>query len=207
MAPQVLCREAAMNLKYLARGAAAADRMRRRLATTGETMNGQPLWTQKEIETLKRLYPLMGYAKIAKRLKRRSYWAVRCKAQELGLTKKRHVWTGPEVAKLRRVFTRGSPADIRAAFPQFSYTHLARTASNHGIIRGRQPFKETGIPVVDQIRSRAFELGYSMPDIDELAHTKRYFQAASWHGGHVNHKAIARAVAALDGELRAEWRE
>ncbi len=59
---------------------------------------------------------------------------------------------------------------------------------------------------VDQIRERAFELGYSMPDIDELARSKRYFQVAGWHNGYINHRAVARAIAALDGDVAASWR-
>lgn len=196
-----------MSLGYLARGAAAADRMRRHLARSGETMNGHPLWTLLEIDTLKRLYPLMGYTEIAKRLKRRSYWAIRHKAQEVGLTKKRHVWTGADILKLRRVYTRGTVQEVRAAFPDFDLEHIRSIANNHGIVRPRKPFKATGIPAVDQIRTRAFELGYSMPDVDQLARTKRYFQNAGWHTGHVKHRAIAQAIMALNGVVAANWQE
>jgi hypothetical protein len=163
------------------------------------------LWTEKEIETLKRLYPKMGYAAISKRLKRRSYWSVRHKAQQLGLTPHRHVWTGAEIARLRKVYRSGTVAEIRAEFPCFTLSHIRSIAHFHGIFRDRHPFKRTGYLAVDQIRERAFDLGYSMPDVDQLARTKKYFQTAAWHCGHVNYRAIGRAIDALDGKIAVEW--
>ena len=44
-----------------------------------------------------------------------------------------------------------------------------------------------------------------MNDADKLALSKRYFYKAGWHSGWINHKAIARAVAALDGRLIVQW--
>lgn len=196
-----------MSLHHLAVGAASAERMRRRLARTGETLTGQKLWTESEIEKLKQLYPLMTYSKIARRLKGRTYGAIRAKAQELGLTKPRHVWTGAEVARLRKVYLHGTVDEVRAAFPQFKLAHIRAIARYHGLSRPRKPFKLTGIPALDQIRQRAFELGYSMSDIDALARSKSYFRQASWLSGFQHHRAIAKAIAALDGVVAADWHE
>lgn len=194
-----------MNLSWLAQGAATAERNRNRIARAGMTMSGSLLWTDEEIATLRRLYPLLSYVQLTKHLKGRTWMAIRHKAQKMGLAEARHVWTGAEIAKLRRLYQKGTMQDVREAFPDFSVAHIRGIARNHGIRRPRRPFKATGIPAIDQIRQRAFELGYSMPDIDHLARSKKYFQQGGWHSGHVNHRAVARAIGALDGAVSAEW--
>jgi hypothetical protein len=153
----------------------------------------------KEMETIRLLFPFMTYADLAKHLPGRSWHAVRSWAQKMGLTIKRHVWTGAEITKLRRLYQHGTMQEVRDAFPGFSDRHLCKIANNHRMARPRRRFKSTGVGAIDQIRDRAFDLGYSMPDVDELAHSKKYFQQGQWHAGVVKHKAIARAIAALDG--------
>lgn len=42
-----------------------------------------------------------------------------------------------------------------------------------------------------------------MPDIDKLTRSKKYFQEGRWNAGHIDQRAIARAIIALDGRVSA----
>lgn len=193
-------------LKYASRGAETAERMRSILRRRGETYMGNPLWTKAEEKLLRDLYGTTSYANISRILKRRSYYAVRGKAQALGLQKKRHVWTGAEIARLRRLYLHASSwQEIQSGFAWAAPEDIRKVAARHGIRRPRHKFKPTGIPVIDQIRERAYELGYTMVDLDKLARTRAYFSSAEWHNSGVRMRAIAKAVAALDGEVAAVW--
>jgi hypothetical protein len=44
-----------------------------------------------------------------------------------------------------------------------------------------------------------------MVDLDAMAGTKKYFQKAVWINGHLNRKAMLRAVEALGGEISVQW--
>lgn len=191
------------DLYWGARGAATAQRMRQLIKRRGMTGNGHPLWTQDEIDTVKRMVP--GYAPIVKKLKRRSYWAVRSRAQMLGLAPRRHVWTAAEISRMRKVYPSGNRAEIEAAFPGFAYLHIQSIASYHGIRRTRRRLKPTGYPIIDQIRDRAFELNYSMVDLDALISSRcTYFQKAGWHT-YLDHKRISLIVKELGGTLSVDW--
>ena len=169
-------------------------------------MAGQKLWTAEEESRLRELYPIMSYVQIASLMKGRTWMSIRHKAQKLRLTAKRHIWTGAEISRLRRVYQNGTGEEVRAAFPDIKPAHLTSIANHYSIYRPRRPFKATGVPAIDQIRERAFDLGYSMVDVDQLARSRHYFAQGGWHSGHLNHRAIARAIAALDGEVAASWR-
>ncbi|PZU21956.1 MAG: hypothetical protein DI589_13765 [Shinella sp.] len=65
----------------------------------------QPLWSEGEIQVLHDFAP--SYEEIMKRLSNRSLEAARHKRSRLGLTRNIHLWTGIEIAKLRRVYPGG----------------------------------------------------------------------------------------------------
>lgn len=196
-----------MRSSWLTRGAVTAERNRSYMAKTGVTMSGERVWSEEEVAKLRRLYPLFTYKELVKYFDGRTWNAIRSRAQILGLTKRRHVWTAAEISRLRRIYPTGSTDEIRAAFPGFDLRHIRVIANYHGLFRKRRPFRHIGIPAIDQIRARAFELGYSMVDVDIMARSKRYFQQGGWYSGHVHHRAIARAIKALDGAVSAEWKE
>lgn len=65
-----------------------------------------------------------------------------------------------------------------------------------------------GSTLLDAIRRRCADLGYSMVDLDAVARTKRYFQYAQWKSsGSFNVARLSKAVEALGGELSAVWRD
>jgi hypothetical protein len=192
-------------------GAEKTDPEPARLAPSISSNAGQrrkhksALWTEDDDAVAKRLYP--DYQAICKALGR-TYSSIRHFCQRLGLAPKRHVWTAPEIARLRRMFPTATKDELRTAFHGFSFHHIALTATRHGFRRARRPFKPTGFDVIDQIRERSFQLGYSMPYLDEISCTKGYFTQQQWIAGkRVNYKAVAKAIKALDGEVSAEWND
>jgi len=191
-------------IAYLAAGAVTAERNRNRMARTGRTPAGHSIWTDDE-EALLRHHHRDYQAAIRALAGRRSYYAVRAKAQALGLATKRNHWTGDQVVRPRRLFRCGTTAEIRAAFPGRSRNNIYKMAAYFGIKRPRKPFTPTGVPIIDQIRAKCFECALSMVDLDDMARTGNYFARAGWASGHVKMSAVAKAVKALGGVLAVRW--
>lgn len=95
-----------------------------------------------------------------------------------------------------------------AAFPGLRWNQISAKAGHIGVQREKRPLLPTGHPLLDAIRARATSLGYSMVDVDELARTRTYFRKAGWCGHQkANVKHAGKAVAALGGQLSAQWLE
>lgn len=191
-----------MSLAYFSRNADFAERTRERIRRAGYVA-GQRLWTDGEREKIKQLAP--DYKALRKALRSRSYVAIRHQAGKLGLTKEIHIWTGAELSKLRKLYPTASPQDICAAFPHSTWQNIQQTARYHGFRRKRKGYKLTGIPGLDEVRRRCFEIGWTMPDLDKAARTGTYFSRAGWIGKRINHRALGRAIEALDGAVMPEW--
>lgn len=189
----------------LARNARSAQRTREEIKRRGFTMTGAKLWSEDEEKILRELYP--DYKAICKRLPHRTHSACRYSCGQLKLTRPIHMWTAAEISLLRRVYTRGTKAEIAQAFPHLRWMQIKSIARWYDIHRARQPFLPTGIPIIDEIRSRCFELNYTMVDLDKLTHS-RYFARQCWHNnGHLHHRAIGKAIKVLFGEIRARWKD
>lgn len=188
-----------MILSYAMRGAATSRRVREYMRRTGLTPWGDIMWTKEEDAILKTLHP--NYKAIKKALRRRTMPAIRARARKLGLTKKIHIWKGTELMKLRRLYTSNAPrAEILAALPGITWGQIDNCAQYHRLYRSRKPFKKTGHAALDSVRQYAFEHNISMPELDKMARTKKYFQVGRWVcSGTVSEKAIAKAVKALGG--------
>lgn len=168
-------------------GAARAQRARERMMRMGRTPNGHPLWTEREDDVVRALYP--DYRALRRALRRRTYHALRYRTRALGIAKKKHVWLGSEVSRLRRLYPKADRADILLAFPELSWQQIAAKACHIGVRRARRRLNSTGYPLVDLIRDRAFDLSLSMVDLDAIAGTKHYFQKAGWYSN-LNRKAL-----------------
>lgn len=192
-----------MQLRWTARGAKAAAMARERIAKTGMSPSGAPIWTAREMALLAVIFP--DYKRAVAVLERRSYSAVKHRARSMGLTDCRHIWTGAEVARLRKLYPTADRQTLAASFPGVPFSKIEAKAKHVGLHRLRRPLKQTGIPAIDQIRARAVELNVSMVDLDAMAKTKTYFQKAGWIRGVVNYRAIGRAATALDGLVAVRW--
>lgn len=188
---------------YAARGAASAYRARERMARTGRTPKGHWLWTRKEDDIVRAFYP--DYKALRRKLRRRSYSSIRYRASVLDVIKRRHVWLGSEVQRLRRLYPKANRNTILEAFPGLRWTQIQGKAGHIRVFRHRERLCRTGHPIIDLIRDRAFDLNISMVDLDSIARSKTYFQKAGWKTSGLNRKAILRAVEALGGEVSVQW--
>jgi hypothetical protein len=179
--------------------------MRARIRKAGVTAKGYPLWTPAEDEKVRRLYP--DYRALRRALRRRTYHAIRGRVLTLGITNKRHIWTGAEVVRLRKLYFTAARAELHAAFPGLTLRQIVGKARHVKLSRQRRRPSPTGFPILDDIRERAFKLNYSMVDLDAIARTGRYFQTGNWSSNGVNKLAACKAIEALDGEIRASWND
>jgi hypothetical protein len=179
------------------RNARRAARQRQRIARIG-SVNGHPLWSEDEDRTLRRLYP--DYAAARKQLPHRTRWALRSRAQYLGVQNELHTWTNDELGKLRRVFPVATRQELLAAFPGRALSAIAKRANRKHISR-RRSLRKSGDPLLDAIRDRARNIGYSLSDVDEVAHTKHFFERDWKSYPHPVYECLYRAVEALDGEM------
>lgn len=178
-------------------------RAKEQMLRAGRSPTG-PLWTAREDETIRGLYP--DYNAVVRALKRRTLVAVRTRAMKLGITKRRYPWTVAEIYRLRRLYPKQTAAQLQVSFPGVRPAQLRQMANLRGITKDRRPLPLTGIPVIDAIRRRAFELNLSMIDVDEMARTGIYFQCSRWRYSGVRLVQVCRAIEALDGEISAAWR-
>lgn len=195
-----------MSLAFYARNVASGQRARERMRRAGVTMNGQKLWDDTERQVL--LDHRGNYNEMCKRLPHRSRVAIAGQCGKMGLRRKLHVWTAAEVFKLKKIYAKASVQEICAAFPHSIWGNIIQVARYHGLRRDcRKPYKLTGIPALDEVRRRCFEIRWSMADLDKAARTGTYFRRSGWIGKRINHRALGRAIEALDGVVQAQWNE
>lgn len=189
----------------IVQAAEASERARARMRKIGRTPNGHSLWTEREDAIMREFYP--DYRALQRKLRKRTYYALRGRAQSLKIQKRRHRWTAFEIARLRRLYPQAPKSEVMAIVPGMKWETIKARARDFGF-RRRVKLKSTGFALLDQIRRRCEELGYSMVDLDAIARTRRYFSKAAWHvAGKLNLAKIVKAAAALDGLVRVEWRE
>lgn len=197
-----------MSLAFHARAAASAERSRRAMQLRGVTPNGKKLWTDAEIGILVKHQG--SYEKMYEKLPNRSRGAIRAKYRSLGLPTRsapRHRWTAFEISKLRKLYPSAEAEQICSIFPHSTWLAIRNVARYNNLRRRKQPYKITGLPGLDEVRRRCFDIGWSMADLDKAARTRKYFSKAGWAvRGKVNHRALGRAIEALDGVVLAQWK-
>jgi hypothetical protein len=192
-----------MSLAYYARNAATAERNRRRIQREGMTMNGHKLWTDEDKEIVRQLSP--NYDEICKRIPSRDRRSIRHMASVLGVAQEKHIFTGAEISKLRRLYSKASWEEILEAFPFSNKERLKGVAKYHGFSRPRRKFKPTGNQPIDALLEKCAAANISLPELDKECRTKRYFQQQNWRTRPPNYTRIVRAIKLLDGDLKAEW--
>lgn len=159
-------------------------------------------WSVREDQTLAMLYP--DYGEIQRRLKRRSYYAIRGRARTLGIVTRRHVWTHPEVKRLRTLYRRGATrAEANAAFPGLSQSQICSKARHIRLVRARRDPYKLGVVPLDAVRKQATARGLSWRKLDKIAKTGRYFQQTTRR---VDWAHLARAIEKLGGTIEIAWR-
>lgn len=162
-------------------------------------------WTEAEDNVVRLLFP--DYKALEQVLRHRTYDAIKCRAAGLGIVPRKHVWTNLEVSRLRKLYSTASNAELLEAFPGVSIERIKGKAGHIGLRRKPKGFKPTGHPLLDQLRSRCFELNLSMIDLDAMAGTNKFFQKQLWHSGALSYARVAAGVHAIGGTLKVEWGE
>jgi len=194
-----------MSLRHAAKGAERAQHIRRYMKRTGRTPWGKKIWAEKEDDNIIKFYP--DIKMLRRRLKSRSIAAIRQRAGALGVRRKIHIWKAPELAKLRKLCATASWRDILAAFPDLTKAQIKSCIKYRGIKCIRRRFCKTGIEIIDVVREKAYQMNFTMPDLDYMAGSKNYFSHALWHNKsrRINKKAIWDAIEALGGKISVQW--
>jgi len=158
-------------------------------------------WSPREDRIIGTLYP--NYAEMQRRLRPRSYYAIRARARTLGLVTRRHIWTNSEVTKLRALYLRGATrTEVAAAFPGLRSHQITSKARHIRLIRGEREPYALGIPAIDIVRKQAALRGWTWRKLDKLAKTGRYFQQTTRR---VDWSHLARAIDVLGGTIDIDW--
>jgi hypothetical protein len=170
------------------------------MARTGLTYAGQQVWTSDEIDVLRSRYP--DYPTLLRLLPGRTARAISNKAGRLGLARSRFIWSEPEFGAMKPLYLRGMP--MREILPRLNNKtakQVWRKASARGVRRPKRPPCLTGLAIVDAVRRRAFELNFSMKDLDTITGRNGYFRCPR----HVDWSAVQRILPYLGGCATVAW--
>lgn len=194
-----------MDLRRLSMNAAAFDRLQRANIRRGMTGRNK-LWSSEEKALIPKIYP--DYRALEAALPDRSTKAIQAQAIRLGITVPRHTWTAAEHSIVRSLYPRASRDAIMARLPGLAWSQIADHAYRSGFKRARRPYRNTGWPLLDEIRSKCRDLAYTMADLDQIAGTRRYFRGRHWRSSRLRASpAVLKAVVALGGVLKADWQD
>jgi hypothetical protein len=132
-----------MDLKYLSRNAASAERVRLRILRSGFTISGHRLWTDGEDWVCQFFYP--DYFTICQVLDTRSRKAVQTRCQKLGLVPKKLCWGWSAKQKLRKLYPEASREETCDAFPGVDWSKIQSAARYYNYRRKKKPYKVTGV--------------------------------------------------------------
>jgi len=194
-----------MSLARFVKGAASAERIRERMLKSGFTLFGHKLWTEEDDIVCRLFHP--DFFALRQILYTRTEGAIRSRCRKLGLASPRRTWVPLEKQRLRKLYPEATHDELLKAFPGVEIERICRVARYYGYRRKRKPYKITGVKPLDQLRLRAYEIGWFMPDVDEEARTGRYFRSRGSSSKYPNFKAIQKGVEALGGHLEVEWDE
>ncbi|TGE89206.1 hypothetical protein C9418_12735 [Rhizobium sp. SEMIA 4032] len=191
-----------MSLAYFAQNARSAERMRERIRRSG-MVAGKSLWTDAEREIIRTLAP--DYNSIAKLLPNRTRKAIRQQASQLGSARNMHIWTGAELAKLRKLYPSAESAQICAVFPHSPWENIKKVARYHGFRRARKPYKPIGNPPIDGLLLKCVEANLRYEDLDKICRSKTYFKGSSWRYQKPNYNRFLKAIEYLEGRISVSW--
>lgn len=103
---------------------------------------------------------------------------------------------------MRPAYVRGDPIDdIVASLEGKTKKQVWAKASRWKIRRPRRRPKLLELPIIDEVRQRAFDLQLTMRDLDEIAGSRPYFRKPRYY----NWKALDTAIQWLGGTPRVAW--
>lgn len=181
-------------------GVNGAAVMREWMRRHGTTLSGQPLWSELEIALLREHYP--DYATLVRLLPHRTRKAIEMKVAKLGLARPLRIWADGEVRRFKPPYQDGtSVTNILPLLNQKSANQLYAAAWKRQISRPRRRPKLVGIPILDSVRQRAFDMNISLRELDEATGQKKYFS----HPTSIRWTAVERAIRVLGGKFVVRW--
>jgi hypothetical protein len=191
-------------------GAKGIAAIREKMLRTGLTGAGHPLWSEADLTSLRSAWP--DRARLRRALPHRTGGAIERQGAKLGLTKRKrnHVWTNPQVKRLKSMWCSASQSELLAAFPWASWDDLMNKAQDlrrretPALRRPKPKPRPTGNAVLDSLLDRAYVENLTLHELDRKARTGRYFGNCRFRR-YIAWDYIARAVVALGGELDADW--
>ena len=183
-------------------GLNSSDRARARMRYIGKTPNGHPLWTKREDEVVRQLFP--DHRAIKKRLRRRSRQAIHHRAEKLNLAKRMNLWTTTEISVLRKRWRDAPRQELVAALPRHSWDGIRAKAQVLRLSRPRK-LKITGKRLLDLIRRRSIDLKIPLTDLDRICVGRHYFSDSSRRSQKPRRNVLLRAIAALGGRVEIVW--
>ncbi|HTM79783.1 hypothetical protein [Asticcacaulis sp.] len=182
------------------RGFNAKQSMIRYMRKTGRTLSGRLIWMPSETDIIEEFWP--DWPAIEGRLPHRTAGAIKAKARAIGFKKHVQFWQPDEKKRMVPPYKAGEPiSDIVVILGDRSKRQIYGKASHLKIRRPRKPPKPTGMRIVDLIRQRAFDLGYTMAELDFWVGRKKYFVAPK----KLDTWAISGALKILGGSIVAVW--
>lgn len=190
-----------MDIRSLARSAAKAESAR----LMGKKYGRRSSWSAEEDDKVRKYYP--DYRMLQKHLPGRSYDQLRSRARQLDVVRHWKPWLASEASRLRRLYPRLSRQELLAEFPEYSRARIQSKIKDEGLSR-RRKFAPANHPLIDEIYQRAYELNYSLVDVDEMAATGNYFRKRNW----LTHRSpnltkIMKAIEALGGSIAIKFED
>src|SRR5690606_16432246 len=107
---------------------------------------------------------------------------------------------------LRKRVREGLPYKEIALELRLSTQQVASRMRYTGLRYARKPPKPSGNALVNSIKKRAFDLNFSMKELDEACGSgKRFTHFKPTSGVHIKH--VVKAAKVLDGEICIRWSE
>lgn len=183
-----------------------ASLARNKFLREGVRRNFYRYWAEREDLVCCLFYPNLGTIKWL--LPWRTTGAIRWRCKQLNLFKPLcHRWTAREISILRKLYPSGTREEICEAIPNVDWQRICVAARYYGFRRDKKPYKITGVKALDGVRSKCYDLRWTMRDLDEECRTRNYFQTRGYRSEYPNFKAINRAVSTLGGILEVHWEE
>ncbi len=188
---------------YPSLGEPGSKTIQRWMRLRGETMAGDKLWSDEEIQIIRSLYP--DYVKIESALKTRTLVAIKHKCRAIGLGRRIHLWSAGEIAKLRRLFPSASKEKLMAEFSFTTWQNIRSTAYRYGFRQKRRPYPKAANPLMNAVLERCMAIGWSMADLDAACGFEKYFNRRNWTHRTSNSKAVFKAIEVLGGKVSVVW--
>jgi DNA-binding transcriptional regulator YiaG len=145
---------------------------------------GGRTWTQEELETVSRLYPVTPWPALLKALPGRTKAAIRCQVISRDIRKQtnsRTSWTGTECAILTKMYPREPWSKICAAIPRHPQGSIGKQANAMKLKRDGAK-AESRVLLIRELRKRRREMGIPVTHLANRIGVHRV-QLSKWERG------------------------